>query len=817
MRRARRSLHVHFDLTFNAGALALATAANGAFGFVYWWAAARDFAPAAVGLGSAAISLMLLLSVAADIGFGTLLQGEIPRDRTMAPHLVAAALAASLASAGAFGLAYLVAASLFAHGLGVAPEASVSTRLLVVVGVCLQTVTAVLDAALIGMLQASLRLLRNLLFSVAKLVVLIGFAAIAIREEWQVDAIVGSWALGQLVATLGLVGLALARGVRIWAWPRFDLLWRLGGIAFWHYVLNVASIAPSLILPLIIALVVSPAQNAAFYAAWMLLSLASVLPAALANVLFTVGAGDSSSRASSVRFSLLVSLGVGAVAATGFGLLSNVLLGLLNPVYPGLVGSDLRFLGLSVPLLAVKVHYMTVQRLDGKIRRAALALAAFGAVEVLFAAMGAKIDGLFGATAGWLLAMGVEAACLSPALWRATAPAGARRRGRAGLGRDAATMQSTRAEEGRAMAANAIQEAEEAGADGEADAPASFSIVICVHTLDRWPDVCDAVRSAQAQDLPAREIVVVVDHNRALYERCRTAFGDVVVVENRGQKGLSAARNTGVAVSGGRIVAFLDDDAVAEPGWLAAMSPWFDDARVCGVGSAAHARWIGARPSWFPDEFLWVVGCAYRGLEAGEVRNGLGCAMGLRRSIFERVGGFDPRLGRNGSRLPISCEETEFSLRAARAIPGAKFVYAPGAGVAHKVPAERLTFAYFVLRCFAEGVSKARVAKLAGARSLATERGYVLGALMAGVARGAAGLVVRLDVRAGARAAAIVAGLASTVSGYAWETLGLPAGRSPPPPGSGDAAAGRAQSGRRVAAPAAGAGPCARSQSSATR
>lgn len=301
----------------------------------------------------------------------------------------------------------------------------------------------------------------------------------------------------------------------------------------------------------------------------------------------------------------------------------------------------------------------------------------------------------------------------------------------------------------------------------------SCSVVICAHTMDRWADICDAVRSVQTQDAPAEQIILVIDQNRELFERCKSDLSGIEVIENHEAKGLSGARNSGVAASNADIVAFLDDDAVAKPGWLKAMVRSFEDPFVLGVGAVATPRWLGVRPRWFPDEFLWIVGCAFRGIDTEAVRNGLGCAMGMRRSIFARVGGFDIRLGRTGSGLPISCEETEFSLRAARAVPGAKFVYAPGAVVEHKVPVERLTFRYYVLRCFAEGVSKARVARLSGAESLATERTYVLRTLLRAVARGLADSAFRLDAWAGARAIAIVAGLASTVAGYGWERFGL--------------------------------------------
>ncbi len=417
---AQRALGTHFALTFNAGALAAATMANGAFGFVYWWVAARSFTPAAVGLASADISLMMLLSLAADFGLGTLLQGEIPRRRRLAPHLVSAALLASLAIACLLGIAYVVLAALaatFAPSIGDVAGFS-STRCILVIGVGVQTASSVLDSALVGMLSAPLRLLRNLLFAVAKLLFIIGIAAAVVPEGWQLDLIIASWVIGQGGASLALAGMLWLGGSRIWYRPRFDLLWQRMGVALWYYALNVMATAPTLILPVVIASVVSAEQTAPFYAAWMLLTLAGVVPAALATVLFTVGAEGRSETAASIRFSLAISIAIGVIAAFGFWLLSDTALKILNPAYSNLVGSDLRFLGASVPLMAVKVHYMTVQRLENRARSAAFMLGALGAIEILFATIGAELYGLLGATTGWLLAMALEAACLWPTIWR---------------------------------------------------------------------------------------------------------------------------------------------------------------------------------------------------------------------------------------------------------------------------------------------------------------------------------------------------------------------------------------------------------------
>ena len=93
-------------------------------------------------------------------------------------------------------------------------------------------------------------------------------------------------------------------------------------------------------------------------------------------------------------------------------------------------------------------------------------------------------------------------------------------------------------------------------------------------------------------------------------------------------------------------------------------------------------------------------------------------------------------------------------------------MFEPGARVAHAVPADRATWGYFRARCFAEGLSKARVAALAGSRDgLASERAYTLRTLPAGVGRGLAD-AARGDRFGLTRAAAIVGGLAVTTAGY---------------------------------------------------
>jgi GT2 family glycosyltransferase len=296
-----------------------------------------------------------------------------------------------------------------------------------------------------------------------------------------------------------------------------------------------------------------------------------------------------------------------------------------------------------------------------------------------------------------------------------------------------------------------------------------LSVVLCAYTLERWSDIEQAVASLQRQTVPPTQVVLVADHNDELLHRARATFPGVTCVPNTGPRGLSGARNSGVATAVGDVVAFLDDDAAAEPDWVERLLDAFGEDDVIGVGGGVLPDWRAPRPPWFPDEFLWVVGCSYEGLPRtrAEVRNPIGANMAFRRDVFADAGGFDTDIGRLGKDA-AGCEETEFAIRARRARAGSRVLVEPAARCHHHVPADRVTRRYFRRRCRAEGRSKAVVSRLAGAESaLSTERVYVRRTLPAGVVRGL-GDLVRGDRSGAARSWAIVEGVLLTASSYAW-------------------------------------------------
>jgi glucosyl-dolichyl phosphate glucuronosyltransferase len=299
------------------------------------------------------------------------------------------------------------------------------------------------------------------------------------------------------------------------------------------------------------------------------------------------------------------------------------------------------------------------------------------------------------------------------------------------------------------------------------------AVIVCAYTLARRDEVLACVESLQRQSLPPTETIVVVDYNDELGRWLAARLPEDVRVEpNTGPRGLSGARNMGIRSSSQPIVAFIDDDAVAEPGWLAHLCRALSQEDVIGAGGHSLPLWEGESPAWFPEEFLWVVGCSYGGMARnGPVRNGLGGCMAFRAEVFDRVGGFDHSVGRIGRR-PVGGEETELCIRAQRGWPGTKIVVVEEATLHHRVSRERQHPAYFARRCFYEGASKALIRRLGGREALTAERSYATRTLPKAIARELAGGVRRGRMkRPLQRAGAIVVGLTLTTAGFALGSL----------------------------------------------
>jgi GT2 family glycosyltransferase len=297
--------------------------------------------------------------------------------------------------------------------------------------------------------------------------------------------------------------------------------------------------------------------------------------------------------------------------------------------------------------------------------------------------------------------------------------------------------------------------------------PTDVTVAICTWTPLRWDWVRIAIDSVASQQPPPREILLVVDHNPELAARAREELHGVRVLESEGERGISGARNTCLRASLSAVTVFLDDDAVARPGWLAGLVAPYQDPDVISTGGSIYPLWPGRAPRWMAPEFYWVVGCTYRGLPetTSPIRNPIGASMSMLTAPAIEIGGFDSSVGRIGF-LPAGCEETELAIRLTQLRPQSKVIYVPDSAVDHHVSTQRVKVRYLLNRCWKEGISKAITVRLVGAQSgLQLERRHAAVTIPAALFREVRG-ALRGDVGAAARAATTVAGLAAAVAGY---------------------------------------------------
>ncbi len=298
--------------------------------------------------------------------------------------------------------------------------------------------------------------------------------------------------------------------------------------------------------------------------------------------------------------------------------------------------------------------------------------------------------------------------------------------------------------------------------------PPTISVVLRTYTDQRWDLLLRAIDSIRAQTVPVDQIVLVVDHNPELYAHACATLPDLHVVENTEPQGSAGAWNSGVAAAWGTLIAFTDDDAIADPDWIGQLVQGYTSPMIAGVGGTIEPLWETGRPAWFPPEFDWVVGCTYRGMPEHDapIRNLIGCNMSFRRSVLQAVGPFREGIGHVAGK-PVGGDETELCIRMRQQFPQLILMQRPAARVQHHVPASRATWAYFRARCALEGYSKAIVTRYVGAQQgLSSERGYTLTTLPQGVLRGC-GDALRGDLHGLARAGAIIVGLGITASSYA--------------------------------------------------
>lgn len=249
-----------------------------------------------------------------------------------------------------------------------------------------------------------------------------------------------------------------------------------------------------------------------------------------------------------------------------------------------------------------------------------------------------------------------------------------------------------------------------------------FSLIVA--TYNRAESLLRTLESVvlQSADPTLWECVVVNNNSTdntaqafAAFAADHTTFNLRMVDEPK--QGLSNARNCGIAAAEGEYIAIIDDDETLELGYIETYIEFFDSfPTALAAGGAVKAVYEGSRPRWMSHYTEQMIA---NPLDLDIVvtlfpasRVPAGGNMAFRRAAFEKVGLFNPRLGRNGQSL-IGGEENDLFARLRRA--GELLYFVPGAAIYHHIPQSKLTDEYFDRLSYNVGRSKLMRAEADGA------------------------------------------------------------------------------------------------------
>jgi glycosyltransferase involved in cell wall biosynthesis len=231
----------------------------------------------------------------------------------------------------------------------------------------------------------------------------------------------------------------------------------------------------------------------------------------------------------------------------------------------------------------------------------------------------------------------------------------------------------------------------------------------------------ETLRAVAAQVVPQtlRWEVVVVDNNSSDTTRETVlGFSETTSVSVRykfePKQGQSVARNSGIAVAGGDVILFTDDDILPKSDWVAKTLATMATAALDAVGGRVLPRWEDEPPPWLlarRDLLRWLALTEEEtaGLLAYPMvasRRLVGANMAFRRRLFEEYGVFNSALGHRGTRL-YGGEEVEFINRLLLA--NKTIGYDPSIVVYHRIDATRLRKSFFLRRFFDHAVGEAKL------------------------------------------------------------------------------------------------------------
>jgi O-antigen/teichoic acid export membrane protein len=397
--RERLKTLIKDPLYSNAIFLMLANIVNALFGFVFWIVVARFYSPQDVGLASAIISAASLLTMFSSLGLGYGLIRFLGTSED--PNRL---INTSLSIAGSLSIA---AALIFILGLGYWSPSLIFIRenpiylmvfLFLVPVSCLSALT---DQTLMAGRRAGFILAKNLIFNVLRLAL-----PILLLAFFQFFGIIGSWGLAMLIALL--VGI-------FWFLPRSQSGYRpflsfsrkaaskILSFSFLNYLSDLLFSAPGLIMPIVVLNLLGAEKNAYFFIAWSISGILTMIPSTVSTSLLAEGSFAKSRMEQNIRRSLKMVLLILTPAVILVLVLADKLLLIFGDIYSQNAVTLLRLLAVSAFPLAINYIYISIKRVEKKLKPVVLLTAVSGVFTISLAYLLLPRSGITGVGTAWLI------------------------------------------------------------------------------------------------------------------------------------------------------------------------------------------------------------------------------------------------------------------------------------------------------------------------------------------------------------------------------------------------------------------------------
>lgn len=384
--------------------LVVAKAAQTGTGFAFWIVAAHATFDREVGLTTAAVSAVMICTQLAVLGAGSAVIVSVGRGEPPARVLDAAFGIVGVAGT-VLALGYLVLQ------WTVTPDTAVMSVLFwltFLIAAVTGTLCTVLDQALVALGRGSSATSRYLVGGVVSL----GVTALV---AWQAhgapaDVLMACWTLGSVITcVIGIVQLRRLVGYR----PRPSLRpaknRSLLVLGIPHQLLTLTERAPGLVLPLLLAHMVSPEAAAYWYPAWMMAWAAYTAPMLIGIVQFSEGVREPGRLVATTWASFRWSLAIGGIAAVVLAIFAHPLLHLLGDRYANSSTDALRILAAGLVPYAVLQAYNSVCRVRSLYTEAIVVGVALG-VALCVSALLVADTGPAAMAIAWLVVLSIGAA-----------------------------------------------------------------------------------------------------------------------------------------------------------------------------------------------------------------------------------------------------------------------------------------------------------------------------------------------------------------------------------------------------------------------